>query len=85
MNFDSELQWATELLKTVDEQIAAIAKLPTRTAADRKVADRLRRKADELQAYARSMHRAAELKQLKAENAALRRQASCPDNAEARA
>ena len=84
MNFDSELQWSTELLKTVDEQVAEIDRLPTRTAADRKVADRLRRKAQELQAYARSMHRAAELKELKAENAALRRQVSRP-TAEARA
>lgn len=89
MHFENEREWAEALVASIDDQADAIAKLPRRTPAERKLVATLNRKVAELKTYARSVLNAAELKEIKRENEelrrALKRQGQHRFNAEARA
>lgn len=74
MDFRNEREWAAELLATISEQVDAIANLPARTPTEDKRCVELRRRAIELQHWARTIQRGVEFKAMQAENAALRRQ-----------
>lgn len=81
MHFADERAWAAELVATINEQVDAIANLPARTPAQEKQAAELRRRAIELQHWARTIERGVQFKAMQRENAALRRQVNRLDNA----
>lgn len=81
MDFRDEREWASTLAATINEQVDAIANLPARTPAQERQAAELRRRAIELQRWARVIQRGVEHKAMVRENAALRRQVNRLDNA----
>lgn len=74
MNFRDEREWASTLVATINEQVEAIVNLPARTPTEERRCAELRRRAVELQHWARTIQRGVEFKTMQAENAALRRQ-----------
>ena len=74
MNFRDEREWASTLVATINEQVEAVVNLPARTPTEERRCAELRRRAVELQHWARTIQRGVELKATQAENAALRRQ-----------
>lgn len=83
MDFKNEQSWAETLVATINEQVDAIANLPARTPAEERQAAELRRRAIELQHWARTIQRTVEFKAMQRENAALRRQVNRQVNARA--
>ncbi len=83
MNFKNEREWAAELVATISEQVDAVVNLPARTPTEEKRCAELRRRAIELQHWARTIQRGVEHKALARENAALRRQVNRQVNARA--
>lgn len=81
MHFADERAWAAELVATINEQVDAIANLPARTPAQERQAAELRRRAIELQHWARTIERGVQFKAMQRENAALRRQVNRQVNA----
>lgn len=81
MNFRNEREWAAELVATISEQVEAVVNLPARTPTEEKQCAELRRRAIELQHWARTIQRGVEHKALARENAALRRQLNRFENA----
>ena len=81
MNFKNEQEWAAQLVATISEQVDAVVNLPARTPAEERQAAELRRRAIELQHWARTIQRGVEFKAMQRENAALRRQVNRLDNA----
>lgn len=74
MHFRNDQEWAAELVATINEQVDAIVNLPARTPTEERRCAELRRRAVELQHWARTIQRGVEFKAMQAENAALRRQ-----------
>jgi cell division protein FtsB len=81
VHFADERAWAAELVATINEQVDAIANLPARSPAEERQAAELRRRAIELQHWARTIERGVQFKAMARENAALRRQVNRLDNA----
>ena len=74
MDFKNEQEWAAELLATISEQVDAVVKLPARTPTEEQRCAELRRRAIDLQHWARTIQRGVEFNAMQAENKALRRQ-----------
>ena len=74
MDFRNEREWAAELVATITEQVNAVVNLPARTPTEERHCAELRRRAIELQRWARVIQRGVEHKAMVRENAALRRQ-----------
>ncbi|TYB81771.1 hypothetical protein [Maritimibacter fusiformis] len=81
MDFKTEPEWAAALVAVIDEQVDAIVNLPFRTPDEEKLCAELRRRAIELQHWARIIRRGVEFKEMQRENATLRRQVNRLENA----